>query len=158
MSATGILSRLTEISSCRDYEADLRIAFEDEQKTPVDPDDSRTKAWQTMISNGILVTERLHPNPDGGFGKTKTVSCARKLHATCTNFLDRMPPAMLSRATILALAANKETKGTNASTLASIGEMASSELESAFQIYCQALTSLQVDFWALEAAGKPACP
>ena len=60
---------------------------------------------------------------------------------------------MLSRATILALAANKEHKSANASTLASIGEMASSELESAFQIYCQALTCLQVDFWALEAAG-----
>lgn len=57
-----------------DYEADLRIAFEDEQKAPTDPDDSRTKAWQTMISNGIIVTERLQPNPLGGFDKVSGMS------------------------------------------------------------------------------------
>ena len=137
-----------------DPDTDMRVCFQDELQEHVSADALGDNAKQTLISNGLLVTKRLRKQEDGSFALEETKKAGRALTVTCTNNLCDVKDAVKSRATIVAVPAMKTTQTSNsASMLASIGMTKANALRDGFALFCQALTSLQVDFWALEAAG-----
>jgi hypothetical protein len=137
-----------------DPDTDMRVCFQDELQEHISTDALGDNAKQTLISNGLLVTKRLRKQEDGSFTLEETKKAGRALTVTCTNNLSDVKDAVKSRATIVAVPALKTTETSNsASMLASIGVTKANALRDGFALFCQALTSLQVDFWALEAAG-----
>lgn len=137
-----------------DPDTDMRVCFQDELQEHVSAEALGDNAKQTLISNGLLVTKRLRKQEDGSFALEETKKAGRALTVTCTNNLCDVKDAVKSRATIVAVPAMKTTQTSNsAATLASIGSTKANALRDGFALFCQALTSLQVDYWSLEAAG-----
>lgn len=137
-----------------DMDADMRVLFQDELQEHVSGENSGENAKQTLISNGVLKTKRLVKDEDGRFVLQETVSANRAMRVTCTNNINDVKDAIKSRATIVAVPALRTTETTvSASTLASIGRTEANALRDGFSLFCRALTSMQADFWALEAAG-----
>jgi hypothetical protein len=135
-------------------DADLRCEFQDEMKDLLNEDSANVKAQQTLLSNGLIVTERLVRNNDGNFVLDKTANACRKLTVTCTNCLDRVPDAIKSRASIIAVPAMQSgPKENTAATMAAMGMHSQDRISSAFKLFSQSLVSLQAAYWSIEAAG-----
>jgi len=153
------LQRMNDGQSAKAHTAhdpggDLRVCFQDELQEHVNGDSSNDNAKQTLISNGMLVTKRLQKQEDGTFALEETKKAGRVLKVTCTNSLDHVKDAVKSRATIVAVPAVRHGAGhISAATLASVGTSRANSLRGGFALFCQAIACLQVDFWALEAAG-----
>ena len=140
-----------------DHSADLRACFRDEMHELARKgatDDPNTKAQQTLLSNGILMVERLVRDPDGiDYRLVKAPKAGRMMNVFGTNSLNEVPAAILSRATIVAVPATKGKCHHSAATLASIGESKANALSEGYLKFCQVLAAMQVDYWAAEAIG-----
>lgn len=141
-----------------DEDADLRACFRDEMHELACKgarDDPNTRAQQTLSSNGLIQIERLIRDEETGeFCLTKTPKAGRTLTVTCTNNLNDVPQAIISRATVVAVPAtrSKHARG-DAGTLASIGMSATNALAEGFTKFCQTLAAMQVEYWSADAAG-----
>jgi len=137
-----------------DPDADMRACFQDELQEHVSGDNGGDNAKQTLISNGVLKTKRLTKTEDGEFVLQETVTVNRSMRVTCTNNINDVKDAIKSRATIVAVPALKASgHNSSASMLASIVRSDANALRDGFSVFCRALTTMQGDFWALEAAG-----
>ena len=134
-----------------DLDADMRVMYEDELQKLAGTNDENTKAQQTLISNGIIKTQRLVRTNDGEFVLRETLKAGRVLTFTCTNTLGVVADAVKSRALIVAVAATK-MPGPSAATLAAVGAPKDNS-RAAFVRFCQTLCATQVEFWSLEAGG-----
>lgn len=137
--------------TAEDLDGDLRVQYMDELHGHCGDNDDDTKRQQTLVSTGVIMTSRLVRQADGQWAKQKTLAVRRALTFTCTNTLEDVSAPMKSRATIVAVAAQK-MPGPDAATLASVGAQ-KDNIREGFVICCQTLTSTQVDFWGAEAAG-----
>jgi hypothetical protein len=145
------LQLVTDTSSAKAYTADdkdsdLRCKFTDELQISKDHSDTDAKAQQTLISNGVIRTERMCRDDDGHFRLVKTPKAGRVTHVTCTNDLDNVPAPIKSRACIVAVAAQSDAdRSASASTLASVGSSVKSiAVRDAFSLFCQTLACMQV--------------
>lgn len=162
-SLPSFLVQVKDVVSAKSYtamdeDADLRACFRDEMHelaTKGARDDPNTRAQQTLSSNGILQIERLvRDEATGEYRLVKTPKAGRTLTVTCTNNLHDVPPAIISRALVVAVPACKvKDKGKDSGTLASIGNTVASALHDGFIKFSQILVAMQVDFWAADAAG-----
>jgi hypothetical protein len=151
-----------DVTSAKAYTApdrkrDLTACYRDEMHELAKKgatDDPNTKAQQTLLSNGIIMVERLVRDPDCvTYRLQKEPKAGRMMSVFGTNSLNEVPPAILSRATIVAVPATKGRCHHSAATLASIGESKANALCDGFLKYCQALAAMQVDYWAADAVG-----
>jgi hypothetical protein len=150
------LQLITNTSSAKAYtandpHADLRCQFIDEM-----PKYDGDKASEySLRSNGVLRSERLERRDDGSFDLVKSAKAGRVLCVTCTNDLDTVTAAKMSRASIVSVPAQTAASpDESASTLAAVSnQVPTSIIRDAFTAFCRTMASMQSEFWGLEAAG-----
>lgn len=150
------LQLITNTSSTKAYTAndpgaDMRCQFIDEM-----PKYDGDKAYEySLRSNGVLRSERLERRDDGSFELVKSSKAGRVLCVTCTNDLDTVTAAKMSRASIVSVPAQCASgSDQSASTLAAVSNLVpTSVIRDAFTAFCRTMASMQGEFWGLEAAG-----
>jgi hypothetical protein len=150
------LQLITNTSSAKAYTAndpyaDLRCQFIDEM-----PKYDGDKASEySLRSNGVIRSERLERRDDGSFDLVKSAKAGRVLCVTCTNDLDTVTAAKMSRASIVSVPAQSAASpDESASTLAAVSnQVPTSIIRDAFTAFCRTMASMQCEFWGLEAAG-----
>lgn len=137
-------------------ENDLRIRYEDELSSILLGSDADVKANQSLLTDGVIITERVvQSKSDGGFSIERNIVVRRTMFLTNTNTGHKIPRALDSRSnTVPFTPQQRRTNEPSASDLATTSKQ-QHLLPAApcFKKYCQLMVSLIGGFWAYHAAG-----
>jgi hypothetical protein len=152
-------------ASTVDDSGDLMIVVQDEYKGTTDGTDNsddRTKNEQSRISNGVCIRRRWNRNIRTGKAEVETAIGIERTGFVCgTNALQRIPPAILSRATVIPVVSGNsrvhrdrmmDQMGNGVAAAIYNDPKVQCKLK-AWQLSSKVLSSTQIHYSALDAVG-----